>query len=91
MFRQLGGISSQSIFAYASSSNETKRIIIVNRRWDPVSGTASALVGTTNDMTRAAIDVVRKPVQAYKQQRRALPPAERCPTQPSQPAAFTQA
>ncbi|KAH6889706.1 hypothetical protein B0T10DRAFT_39116 [Thelonectria olida] len=55
--------------------NETKRIHIINRRWDPVSGTASALAGTTNDMARAAADIIVKPVQAYKQsqQRKALP------------------
>lgn len=50
--------------------NETKTIRIVHRRWDPLTGTASALTGTTIDMARATADIVILPVQTY--QRRAL-------------------
>lgn len=43
-----------------------KSIIIENSRWDPVTGTTSALVGTYAGMAGAAADIVAKPVAALR-------------------------
>ncbi|KAH7152809.1 hypothetical protein EDB81DRAFT_789732 [Dactylonectria macrodidyma] len=51
--------------------NETKVIRIVNRRWDPVTGTTSALLGTSTDMAKATADVVMKPIRTYQQRKAA--------------------
>lgn len=54
-----------------ANRNETKSIHITNRRWDPVSGTTSALFGTATDMAKSAADIVVRPVQAYQRQKTA--------------------
>lgn len=51
--------------------NETKSIIIIHRRWDPVTGTTSALLGTSTDMAKATADVVMKPIRTYQQRKTA--------------------
>ncbi|KAK7414351.1 hypothetical protein QQX98_006793 [Neonectria punicea] len=69
--------------------NEAKTIRIDNRRWDPVTGTASALLGTSSDMARATADIVRKPIQTY-QQRKAIQPSDIMPEPGSSPRAGLQ-
>lgn len=71
--------------------NETKTIRITNRRWDPITGTASALAGTTTDIAKAAAGIIIRPVQTYQQHHRSnkallLLPADAAePVVPSQP------
>ncbi|KAH8743768.1 hypothetical protein F5883DRAFT_722523 [Diaporthe sp. PMI_573] len=43
-----------------------KSIIIENTRWDPITGTSSALVGVYAGMAGAAVDIVAKPVAALR-------------------------
>ncbi|KAF7545181.1 hypothetical protein G7Z17_g9369 [Cylindrodendrum hubeiense] len=51
--------------------NETKTIRIIHRRWDPVTGTTSAMIGTSTDMAKATADIVRKPMLVYQQRKAA--------------------
>lgn len=44
-----------------------RSFIIENRRWDPVTGTSSALLGVATGMFKGATDIVVKPVQTYHQ------------------------
>lgn len=41
-------------------------ILIENTRWDPVTGTASAVVGAYAGMASSAVDIVAKPVAALR-------------------------
>jgi hypothetical protein len=45
---------------------QAKAINIENRRWDPITGTAAAVVGTGRDMVTATTNIFVKPVQAYQ-------------------------
>ncbi|KAI8292449.1 Sterol 3-beta-glucosyltransferase UGT80B1 [Colletotrichum sp. SAR11_57] len=47
------------------SPHDTRSIIIENRRWDPVTGASSALLGAATGMFKGATDIVVKPVQTY--------------------------
>ncbi|KAF7715323.1 Sterol 3-beta-glucosyltransferase [Penicillium ucsense] len=40
-------------------------IFIQNRRWDPVTGTTSSLIGTSTDMLRATGDIFYRPYQEF--------------------------
>ncbi|KAJ5919710.1 hypothetical protein N7454_009545 [Penicillium verhagenii] len=42
------------------------QIHIQNRRWDPVTGTASSLIGTSTDILKATGDIVYKPYQEFR-------------------------
>ncbi|KAL4791293.1 hypothetical protein BDV19DRAFT_401486 [Aspergillus venezuelensis] len=42
---------------------ESHSIVIKNRRWDPVTGTTSALLGTSTDVLKATRDVFYRPYQ----------------------------
>lgn len=58
----------------------TKQITIENRRWDPLTATASSLLGTFTDMGQSAANIVIRPIQLHRDaaetKRRQLP-AER--------------
>ncbi|KAJ5638449.1 hypothetical protein N7528_000839 [Penicillium herquei] len=41
-------------------------IFIQNRRWDPVTGTASSLIGTGTDILKATGDIVYRPYQEFR-------------------------
>lgn len=41
-------------------------IFIQNRRWDPVTGSASSLIGTSTDMLKATGDIVYRPYQEFR-------------------------
>lgn len=45
---------------------DTKPIDIQLRRWDPVTGLTSSLIGTSLGIAGSAVDIVAKPVQAYQ-------------------------
>ncbi|KAL4887571.1 hypothetical protein BJY04DRAFT_225521 [Aspergillus karnatakaensis] len=45
---------------------ETNSIFIQNRRWDPVTGTASSLIGTGSNMLRATGDIVYRPYKEFR-------------------------
>ncbi|KAK6227544.1 sterol glucosyltransferase [Colletotrichum tabaci] len=47
------------------SLHETRTYFIENRRWDPVTGTASSLMGVGLGMAKGASDIVVKPIQVY--------------------------
>ncbi|WYZ35207.1 hypothetical protein EsH8_I_001483 [Colletotrichum jinshuiense] len=47
------------------SLHESRTYIIENRRWDPVTGTASTLMSTGIGLVKGATDIVVKPVQVY--------------------------
>ncbi|KAF4464905.1 sterol glucosyltransferase [Fusarium albosuccineum] len=49
------------------SINEIKTIRIINRRWDPFTGTVSSMLGTSTDMAKATAGIVMKPIQTYQQ------------------------
>ncbi|KAJ5947875.1 hypothetical protein N7466_000890 [Penicillium verhagenii] len=42
------------------------KIHIQNRRWDPVTGTASSLIGTSTNVLKATGDIVYKPYQEFR-------------------------
>ncbi|KAL4981853.1 hypothetical protein BDW68DRAFT_196013 [Aspergillus falconensis] len=45
--------------------HECHRIVIKNRRWDPVTGTTSSLIGTGTDVLKATRDVFYRPYQEF--------------------------
>ncbi|GME55126.1 uncharacterized protein LTHEOB_6358 [Neofusicoccum parvum] len=45
---------------------ETNTIIIENRRWDPVTGASSAMLGTATDITKATTGIFLDPYQEYR-------------------------
>ncbi|KAL0935968.1 sterol glucosyltransferase [Colletotrichum truncatum] len=45
------------------SPHDIRSFIIENRRWDPVTGTSSALLGVATGMVKGATDIVVKPAQ----------------------------
>ncbi|OCL10385.1 glycosyltransferase family 1 protein [Glonium stellatum] len=45
---------------------ESNPILVENHRWDPVTGTLSAALGTGKDILKAATDIVVKPYEAYR-------------------------
>jgi hypothetical protein len=55
-----------------SCRNETKTIRIVNRRWDPLTGTVSSMLGTSTDMAKATTGIITRPIQAYQERQRTL-------------------
>ncbi|KAJ7103729.1 sterol glucosyltransferase [Mycena epipterygia] len=63
--------------------HETKRIHIENRRWDPVTGASSALIGTASDMVDATAGIFLKPYEEFKRSNPATP------TTPSSPRSST--
>ncbi|KAJ0416475.1 UDP-Glycosyltransferase/glycogen phosphorylase [Aspergillus carlsbadensis] len=48
------------------SIHPIKPILIENRRWDPVTGGASAVMRTTTDLTGSLLGTFYKPVQEYQ-------------------------
>ncbi|RSL52796.1 hypothetical protein CEP53_007973 [Fusarium sp. AF-6] len=64
--------------------NETKTIRIINRRWDPLTGTVSSMLGTSTDMAKATTGIVMKPIQAYQERQRTLQVNE-APSEPTSP------
>jgi hypothetical protein len=48
-----------------SSRHECHPIVIKNRRWDPVTGTTSSLLGTGTDVLKATRDVFYRPYQEF--------------------------
>ncbi|KAI1451287.1 glycosyltransferase family 1 protein [Annulohypoxylon moriforme] len=46
--------------------NETRRISIETRRWDPITGTISAAFGVSRDIMKATADIVVKPAKVYR-------------------------
>ncbi|OLN88212.1 Sterol 3-beta-glucosyltransferase UGT80B1-like protein 1 [Colletotrichum chlorophyti] len=47
------------------SLHESRTFVIENRRWDPVTGTASTLLGVGAGMVKGATDIVVKPATVY--------------------------
>ncbi|KAJ7162111.1 hypothetical protein C8R46DRAFT_1103536 [Mycena filopes] len=66
--------------------HETKRIRIENRRWDPITGISSAILGLTSDVLDATTGIVVKPIQALRQSR---PPSSPPHSNPSDAPAFS--
>lgn len=48
-------------------SAKTNTIHISNRRWDPVTATSSAYMGTASGLLTSATDIVVRPYETYKQ------------------------
>lgn len=48
--------------------HETRSYTIENRRWDPVTGSISSVMGAGINMAKGAADIVVKPIQVYHQQ-----------------------
>ncbi|KAF3402070.1 Sterol 3-beta-glucosyltransferase UGT80B1 [Penicillium rolfsii] len=46
--------------------HELKPIVIENRRWDPITGGASAVVGTTTELLDSILGLFYKPFEEYK-------------------------
>lgn len=66
-------------------------ILIENTRWDPVTGTTSAIIGAYAGMAGAAADIVAKPVAALRAPKsRTLDPDD-MPVGPGQPSPTTSA
>ncbi|RMJ21082.1 hypothetical protein PHISP_08050, partial [Aspergillus sp. HF37] len=62
-----------------------KPIVIHNRRWDPITGTTSAAIGTGTDMARATTDIFYKPYKEISRGRRdsprpSIPRSTSCPS-----------
>ncbi|CAG8060119.1 unnamed protein product [Penicillium olsonii] len=56
---------------------ETLSVYIQNRRWDPVTGTASSLLGTSTDILKATGDIVYRPYEEFRRSGNSqLPPPE---------------
>ncbi|XXH02475.1 hypothetical protein Hte_008851 [Hypoxylon texense] len=51
--------------------NETRKIIMETRRWDPITGSMSAAIGVSRDMAKAAADIVVKPAKTYRDRAKA--------------------
>ncbi|GME29016.1 hypothetical protein ETB97_009763 [Neofusicoccum parvum] len=51
---------------------ESKPIAIETRRWDPVTGGASAVLGTTADLTQSVTGAFYRPVEEYRKHHREL-------------------
>ncbi|KXJ91734.1 UDP-glucose,sterol transferase [Microdochium bolleyi] len=49
---------------------ETKPMVIETKRWDPVTGTTSSLIGTFKGMTMSATDIVVQPALVYHEHRK---------------------
>ncbi|KAJ4249063.1 hypothetical protein NW762_012395 [Fusarium torreyae] len=66
-------ISTKSIDAKTLKLYQSNRILIETTRWDPVSGGASAVLGTATEMADSITGIVTKPVGEYRdeKQRRA--------------------
>ncbi|RDW70562.1 putative sterol glucosyltransferase [Aspergillus mulundensis] len=52
---------------------EPKPVHIENRRWDPVTGTVSAAIGTGTNMVKSTTDIFLKPYQEYQDLQRGRP------------------
>ncbi|KAL3463446.1 hypothetical protein BJX64DRAFT_121014 [Aspergillus heterothallicus] len=52
---------------------EPNPIIIENRRWDPVTGAASATLGTGTDMVKSTANIFLKPYKEYQDLQRGQP------------------
>ncbi|KAJ5753529.1 uncharacterized protein N7511_007682 [Penicillium nucicola] len=48
-------------------------VVIENRRWDPVTGTASSLIGTGTDILKATGGIVYRPYQEFRRSPRSQP------------------
>jgi hypothetical protein len=48
-----------------NSSYQVKPVYIENRRWDPVTGYASSIIGTSTDILKATGDIVYRPYQEF--------------------------
>ncbi|KAK7052327.1 glycosyltransferase family 1 protein [Favolaschia claudopus] len=53
--------------------HRTKKIRIENRRWDPVTGSSSAVTATLTDILDATAGIVVKPYQEYKRANSSAP------------------
>ncbi|KAI0537387.1 putative sterol glucosyltransferase [Xylaria digitata] len=54
--------------------NETRRIIIETRHWEPITGTTAAAIGSSRDIVKAATDIIVKPAKVYRDRARDLSP-----------------
>ncbi|KAI0914163.1 putative sterol glucosyltransferase [Ustulina deusta] len=54
--------------------NEIRQIVVETRRWDPITGTTSAAIGSSRDIMKAAADIVVKPAKVYRDRARNLSP-----------------
>ncbi|KAF7369006.1 Glycosyltransferase family 1 protein [Mycena venus] len=54
--------------------HETSYISVENRRWDPLTGTSSAFLGSAADMVDGAAGILVKPYQELRRVRSGLPP-----------------
>ncbi|KAI1120431.1 putative sterol glucosyltransferase [Nemania abortiva] len=55
--------------------NRTRQIVIETRRWDPVTGTTSAAIGSSRDIMKAAADIIIKPAKVYRDRAKPLSPS----------------
>lgn len=60
-------------------------ILIENTRWDPITGTASAVVGAYAGMAGSAVDIVAKPVAALRAPKPKDLGSDAAPTEPGLP------
>lgn len=60
-------------------------ILIENTRWDPITGTTSAVIGAYAGMAGSAVDIVAKPVAALRAPKSKDLGSDAVPTGPGQP------
>ncbi|KAI1123670.1 sterol glucosyltransferase [Nemania abortiva] len=69
---KLSGLAAEVLLRYfqldrrALKLYESKEIIIENRRWDPISGTASAAISTFSGMAQSSANIFIKPMQMQR-------------------------
>ncbi|KAJ7705318.1 hypothetical protein B0H17DRAFT_1037634 [Mycena rosella] len=68
----------------ALKSHASNRILIENRRWDPLTGVSSAAIGTTSDMVDATAGIFLKPYEEFKRGN-PDPPLSRAPSASNAP------
>ncbi|KAL5041625.1 hypothetical protein BDW71DRAFT_217628 [Aspergillus fruticulosus] len=74
-------IADGSIDAKSLTMHAIRPIFIENRRWDPVTGGASAVVGTATDVADSVLGAFYKPVleyRSYREEREDQPSSRSC-------------
>ncbi|CAM1502690.1 Fc.00g074660.m01.CDS01 [Cosmosporella sp. VM-42] len=85
--KQAGGVLFQHLKVDMKkvTMNETRTIRITNRRWDPVTGTVSAMLGTSTDMAKATAGIIIRPIQTYQQRAKTILPVDALSSPPQNP------
>ncbi|KAJ7489441.1 putative sterol glucosyltransferase [Mycena latifolia] len=81
-------IQSSSVDRKALKRHDTKRIAIENRRWDPVTGFSSAMIGTATDIVDATAGIFLKPYEELKRGNPSAPPSPGPSTSDNRPPSY---